>query len=517
MSLPASNLTQEERDYLVQAMQNDYALFATTVMGHIVEDLPPFQREMYDSFSKNYPMAAYVCFRGSGKSTISKPIQVTHDLCYAKYPYTMLISESEDQASADLISIQDEIYNNELILELFGNLRGLISNTEAMELGNGCYVRIKGVKGRARGYKWKNRRPTKIVLDDFESEHNTESEELRAQVFNWVFRVIKFMGEPGETTIQFFNTIVHPESFMAKAKDMPFFKAPRGFYMSIPAIEQQPDGNWVSNWPAMFPAEDLLKDRSEYYKSGQGPSWDQELLNIPAVTGRCIFKTEKILPLEGAKFDHYKNITWIEKDGHKIPIRVYMGFDPAASIKEDADDTCGVIVGIPPINNSPDGLFDIIILDIIAGKFDPSQQPDILFRAKETHAFVHATIETQAYQLALPSFCRQMMANGRAPAFSIVEFKSAETKSNKFLKGLEPYVNGGHVTYLPSCKNIDQLIYQMNIFNTGTSRRKDDIVDAFYLSLNQCFPSPRYNVDEAVAREKDLSKKKMPVYNWRTI
>lgn len=449
-------------------------------------------------------------------STISKPIQVTHDLCYAKFPYTMLISESEDQASADLISIQDEIFNNELLLELFGNNRGNITNTEALELANGCYVRIKGVKGRARGYKWKNRRPTKLILDDFESEHNTESDDMRNQVFNWVFRVIKFMGEPGKTQIQFFNTIVHPDSFMAKAVDMPFFKRPKGFYMSVPAMTQDAEGNWSSAWEAQFPVKELIKDRAEYYKIGQGVSWDQELLNIPAVTGRCIFKTEKLLPLEGATFDRYKSLTWIEKDGKKIPIRVYMGLDPAASVKESSDDTCGIVIGVPPINNSADGLFDIIILDVIAGKYDPSQQPDLLFKAKEKYSFVHVTIETNAYQLALPSFLRQMMAAGRSPAFSIVEFRSAESKNNKFLKGLEPFINGGHVSYLPGCNHIEELIHQMNIFNTGSARRKDDLVDALYLALNQSYPSPRYDVEEALKREKD-TKKKMPVYNWRTI
>lgn len=510
-------LSQEEREYLVEAMKNDYALFATVVMGHIVEDVPSYQREMYDSFSKNYPMSAYVVFRGGAKSTISKPIQVTHDLCYAKHAYTMLISESEDQASADLISIQDEIFYNEVILELFGNARGTITNTEAMELINGCYVRIKGVKGRARGYKWKNRRPTKIILDDFESEHNTETDDLRRKVFNWIFRVIKFMGEPKQTQIQFFNTIVHPDAFMAKAIDMPFFKKPNGFYMSVPAMQQDVTGNWISSWEEQFPVKSLLADRKDYYEIGQGPSWDQELLNIPAVLGRCIFDTTKILPLVGATFDRYKNLTWVEKDGKKIPLRVYMGFDPAASVKESADDTCGVVIGVPPLNNSPDGMFDIIILDIIAGKYEPSQQPDILFKAKEDFSFVHVTIETQAYQLALPSFCRQMMAGGRGPAFSIVEFKSAETKSNKFLKGLEPFVNGGHVSYIPGCRNVEQLIHQMNIFNSGTTRSKDDLVDGLYLSLNQAFPSPRYDVETALKNLKDTKKKKASGYNWRTI
>jgi hypothetical protein len=510
-------LNPEEKQYLLNALSNDYALWATVVMGHIVEDLPPYQREMYDSFAKGFDMSAYVCFRGSGKSTISKPIQVTHDLCFARHAYTMLISESEDQASADLISIQDEVFNNEVIQELFGNVRGLITNTEAMELSNGCYVRVKGVKGKARGYKWKNNRPNKLILDDFESEQNTENDELRDQVFKWIFRVIKFMGEPGNVKIQFFNTIVHPKSFMAQTESMSFFKPPRGFYMNIPAMYRNPEGNYESNWPVMFPIDTLLREREQFYSIGQGASWDQEMLNVPAVTGRCIFDTSKIVELEGARFDHRKNITWIEKDNKKIPVRVYMGFDPAGSVREDADDTCGVIIGIPPMKGNTDGLHDIVILDIINGKFDPSKQPDILFKAKEDFGFVHVTIETNAYQLALPSFCRQMMGAGRAPAFAIQEFKSSETKGNKFLKGLEPYVNGGHVSYVPACaKKIRMLKEQMDIFSTGSNRKRDDIIDALYLSLNSAYPASNYNVEDALEFDKK-SAQVQPGYNWRTI
>ncbi|HPS39658.1 MAG TPA: hypothetical protein PL124_09625 [Candidatus Cloacimonadota bacterium] len=510
------NLSSEDREYLIQAMRNDYALFATTCMGHIVEDMPPYQREMYDSFSKNYKMSAYPIFRGSAKSTISKPIQTSHDLCYGKYPYTMLISESEDQASADLISIQDELFNNESILEIYGNLRGAITNTESMELINGCYVRIKGVKGRARGYKWKNNRPSMIILDDFESEHNTETEVMRAAVHSWVYRVIKFMGKAGDTRVQFFNTIVHPGSFMAKAKKSPFFKPPYGFYMEIPVMYKNEAGEWVSNWEKQFPIRELLADRKRFYEINEGPSWDQEMLNIPAVTGKTSFKVDMLLPLDGAIFQRYRNVTWIEKGGKKIPVRVYMGFDPAASVKEFTDDTCGVVIGIPPIISSRDGLFDVIILDIVIGKYEPSQQPDILFSAKERFSFIHATVETQGYQLALPSFCRQMIANGRQPAFSIVEFTSQVSKNNKFLNGLEPYLNGGHISYMPGIKHIDTLKQQLQDFNSGNTRTKDDLVDALYLSLNKAFPSPRIDIDEILKTLKN-EKPKAPALNWRTI
>lgn len=498
-------LTEEEKAVLRRAVDKDLKLFAVVFMPHIVSDVPDYQSQLYQALDFNYKMLACAIFRGSAKSTISKPIQVTRDLCVSRHPYTMLISESEDQASADLVNIKEEIETNENILEVFGSLKGLISNTEALETSTGCYVRIKGVKGRARGYKWKNRRPSKIILDDFESEHNTETAELRRRTQEWIWRVVKFMGDPS-TVVQFFNTIVHPESFMARAKKSSFFKEPYGRYMEIPAMYKDENGNWISNWESRFPVKTLLKERASFFDEGQGPSWDQEMLNIPAVLGEKEFETNRMVEID-ATFDKYLHITWIKSGSKVVPVNVFNGFDPAATVKESSDETCSVTIAVPPVT-SKDGMIDIIIVDIDVDKIRITNQPDLLFKTKEAYEFIHSTIETQGYQLALAENIRTMIGNGRQPAFAIKEFSSQESKKNKFIKGLVPFVNGGHVSYLKGCKHIERLKEQMSDFNSGILRTKDDILDGLYLSIINAYSPIFYNVMDVV---EEIKRKKPAV------
>lgn len=163
-----SGMDADQLSRLYQALDKDTSLWAKTIMGHIVKEIPPFHKQAYAIIDMNYKYSAFVFSRGMGKSTLSHTIQTTKDICHAKEPYIVLVSETIDQASADLVSVQDELLNNELIHELYGNLKGEIWNVQSIELLNGCYVNCKGYTSRIRGLKWKNQRPTKIILDDFE-------------------------------------------------------------------------------------------------------------------------------------------------------------------------------------------------------------------------------------------------------------------------------------------------------------------------------------------------------------
>ena len=183
------NMSPEELQRLYVAMKNDYEVFARTVMGHIVTEVPDYQHQVYQALNKRYENNAFVLFRGAAKSSISKSIQVTSDLCFAREAFTILLSESIDQASKDLVSVVDEIENNEIIRALFGNLKGSTWNKEEIEASNGCFVQAKGYGSRIRGLKWKNMRITKNILDDYESENNTATEKQRDGYFS---RVLHF-------------------------------------------------------------------------------------------------------------------------------------------------------------------------------------------------------------------------------------------------------------------------------------------------------------------------------------
>lgn len=482
-----TDIDQAQRLY--QALSKDSALFAKEIMGHIVTRIPDFHREAYEVIDKNYQYLAFVWGRGLAKSTISHTIQVTKDICHAAEPYIILISETIDQASADLISVQDEIINNELIHQLYGDLKGEIWNVQSMELANGCYVKCLGYGSRVRGAKWKNSRPTKIILDDFESEQNSATPDQREEVQRWINARVMPATEVSSSKYQFWGTIVHPDSFLAKAKNLSFFKHPYGHYQEVP-IER----NGKPVWPERYPMSWIEFTRKRYEETRQLSLFLQEYYNIPSLTGKPRFNPDMITEIDGV-FQREGITTWIKHaNGTKTPVYVFIGVDPASSLAETADNTIMTVIGVLPSL----GAKKYIILDMFADKLTPTEQRDKLFELVYTYSPKMVTIETQGYQGALEDMCREKMRE-KGLYFAINSFKSNKSKSNKWLLGLEPVINSGDISRLSGLKNWQLLQNELVCYNENV-RAHDDTIDGLFLALQGSYAPQNYDVDEMITK-----------------
>jgi len=485
-------LDDEQLHALYVALGRDTALFAKVVMGHIVKDVPDFHKDIYsmldDMTDRAYNYGAAVIFRGGSKSTISKPIKTIQDIVYLHEPVTLLISESISQASMDLIGIQDEIENNEMIMGLYGNLKGDIWNKENCEFTNGVFVGSKGYGSRIRGFKWKNQRPTRMVLDDFESEHNTATAKQREEVVKWINAQVLPAGAP-ETIFQFFGTIVHEQAWLASIQDLPIFNPPLGRYIKY-AIEE----NGKPVWEKRFPREWIDAKRNFYAAQKQMSLFLQEYYHIPAHIGEAAFDKDRITIVDGT-FGNYEHICWITIDGVKIPVNTFIGVDPASTIGEKSDNTVVFTIGVDPKGH-------IYILDIAAEKIKPSEQVKLIFEKVRKYRPKLVTVETQGYQLALANWLREKMNEGWTPIFPIKEFKSSKSKNAKFIMGLEPIINTGRASVLRNCEMYNLFEKELVAFN-GVSKEHDDTLDGMYLACLNSYAPQNFNVDNVIRRLKD--------------
>lgn len=494
------NYSQDDLLRLYALLKSDYEAFATMIMGHIVRDVPKYQHELFQILNRRYEHNGIVLFRGSGKSTSSKTIQVTADMCFAREPFTCLISESVDQASKDLVSVVDELENNELINALFGSLKGPLWNQEEIETINGCFVKCRGYGSRIRGLKWKTNRITKMILDDYESESNTGTAKQRDNVKSWIDAQVLPAGEPRRTTFQFFGTIVHPDAHLATIKNLPQFQPPHGIYLEVP-IETK----GVSAWPSRFDMDYIRMKEKEYAAKNRLALWLQEMYHIPAVQGAPRFNVDLIKETAGI-FRNVNRVTYVERGADKIPINVFIGVDPASSLSEKADNSVFFVMG-----QYPDKSF--VILDIMVDKLTPYQQAKKIFELVNKYDPVFVTIETQGYQGALPDICREMMYQGSTP-FTIREFKSNQSKSNKWLLGLDPHINTGKVSVVQGCNNFDVFKRELLCYNEDY-REHDDTIDGAFLAILNAYPPAMFNVDEAINQVK--KKRKSSKLNWMTM
>lgn len=505
-------MSQEEAYALFIGLQTDKELFARTIMGHIVKDVPQYQREIYkalgDTSIKNL---CIIVFRGGAKSTLGHTIDTTHDICTKASPFTIFASETVDQASADLISVQDELESNDLLKALYGSLAGNVWNKESMEAANGCYVMCRGTGSKIRGLKWKNQRPTKIKLDDTESESNTSTTKQREQYSNWIFTNVMRAGMPNETQFQFFGTIVHKEAFLAKAKDMPMFFGPGGKYIEVPV---EKDG--IAAWPKLYPINWIEGERMKYLKHHKLPLFLQEMYHIPHSDGKANFNTEMIRDIPGI-YGNERGISYIMHNGTKIPINVYIGVDPADTDNESSDDTVITTIGVLPSKTPGAELKKIVVLDVKSVKMTPSKVVKEICNVCERYSPKIVTFEVQGGRAAYVDLLRIEMKS-RGKFYAIMPFGSNKTKAKKWLSGLEPYINSGHLSSLQLTEGMYMLKTQLESYNSE-ARDHDDTIDSLYLAIENAHSPQFYDVDEAIKRilKVESSPKQGRVVNWYTI
>ena len=391
------SLDPELRAKLALAMRRDYEVFAKVIFD-FPNKSPKFHSDIYQALNKRLPFNAFILFRGGSKSTISKTVQVTADLCHHREAYTGLLSESLDQAVKDLDTVKMALEGNEKIHALYGSLMGTTWKGGEITTTHNDMVKCFGANSRIRGTKSStSSRFTKVILDDYESEDNTATAKQREAVNSWLNKKVLPAGIPNVTTVQYYGTIVHPEAHLNKIRNYQNFKAPHGIYMEIPV---EKDG--VSAWEDRFPIEYIEQLRRTAIDEGALSAFLQEYYHIPAGVGKPVFDVSMLREVDFT-FDKGQGITWLRTGSTKVHCNVFIGVDPAISLKDGSDNSVICVLAMLPDKT-------YVILEVIVDKLTPTQQRDTIHKLVTRYDPVAVTIETNGYQGALEDMCKELMS-----------------------------------------------------------------------------------------------------------
>ena len=212
------------------AGEKSVQVFAELFFPHYLDkESCAFHKELYAMLAemtlKRGERVAIAAPRGSAKSSIISLIFVLWCICYGKESYIILISDTRDQAEAFLSHIKDELERNEKLIESF---------PEICEIGqkptpprwtrseiitrNGIKVTALGAGQKIRGRRSREMRPSLIILDDIENDENTQSEDLRQKLFDWLTKAVLKAGS-AKTNVLVIGTIQHYDSLLAKLID----------------------------------------------------------------------------------------------------------------------------------------------------------------------------------------------------------------------------------------------------------------------------------------------------------
>jgi predicted phage terminase large subunit-like protein len=423
--------------------------------------------------------------RGFGKTTLIQ-LCICYSLVNGLDEFIVLIEKTFTEASEVLEAIREEFKMNDRILWVYGELSKIGSQNNLVQdnlkdsVGdffiNGCRLRGKGFDSPIRGLKSRHTRPTRIVLDDVESDEHIENVEQRQKYLsNYIKGIIPAQDNRNGVT-KMWGTILHDDSLLST-----LIKNHDG------EILRAWDKDRVLLWPTYWTIEKLENKRSEMAIDGKGDSaFYQEYFNEPVSEEDAIFNREMF---------HYFNKLQLESI-KKRPHNIYIMVDPAISKRETADYTAIVAVLVDQLNR-------IYVLEIIRMRMDPIETIKALFAMYERWQPIAVGVESVAYQKSLIYFINEEKKRKNSIVRSmVVKEVKADTDKARKIKGLQPRYAIGNIYHNSDDQNTKILESELTRFPRGAT---DDIIDAL-ASVNQMITGVVKRIDKEYSKYHALSK-----------
>lgn len=219
------------------ATEHDFKEFCYTYFPNHFYALPSEMHEelftkVQEAIDNGLPdNLGYAAPRGNAKSTIvsfALPIWVA---VFKKKHYIIIVSDTASQADDFLQNIKAEFEENELLIEDFGDLTGLIWTNSDIVLRDGD-VRIQalGAGKKIRGRRYKQWRPDLIVCDDLENDEHIMSPDQRKKDETWYTKALSKAGDE-RTDKVIIGTILHYDSLLTKILKNPIYHTKK--YQSV--------------------------------------------------------------------------------------------------------------------------------------------------------------------------------------------------------------------------------------------------------------------------------------------
>lgn len=277
--------------------------------------------------------------RGFGKTTINQ-LCIIFQVANKLEKFIVVIEKSFNEASEVIRGVAKEFRDNPMLIQVYGNLikinqDGTIEDKSSDSQGdiliNGVRIRAKGFETPIRGLKSNEWRPTKIYLDDVESDEHINSEEQRKKYReNYAQGIVPSIDITGSIKVR--GTILHNDSLLSNLIGQhkgTIFKA-----------FDKADPEHTLLWPTRWTYPRLMQKKEEMEMEGKGSSkFYQEYLNEAVDDSTRTFKWE-----------------WLQKEYTPDELKfktlaTYALLDVAESKKDNADFTSETVFHWDSENN----------------------------------------------------------------------------------------------------------------------------------------------------------------------
>lgn len=191
--------------------------------------------------------------RGNAKSTILSLAYPLYCICFGLERFICIVADTHNQAKQFLGDVKTELDNNQELRDDFplACARGSQWSDSQIITGNNIKVQSFGLRGKIRGAKFGNWRPTLIIIDDPENDESVVSPRQRERALTWVEKSCMKCGVPNHTNIVIVGTVLNGECLVEKLATKPGWRTRT--YASI--INYPTNMDLWDAWEAVFYAD----------------------------------------------------------------------------------------------------------------------------------------------------------------------------------------------------------------------------------------------------------------------
>ena len=474
---------------------------------HSIPDAP-FHRDigtlLAEASRKRGFRIALAAPRNSAKSTIVSLEFVIYCICYHLEEFIVIISNTKEQAESFLTNIKFELETNPRLKDDFPDVCEIGEKPKPPRwrqddiiTKNGIEVLALGYNQQIRSRKYKQSRPSLIILDDLEAGNAIQSAENFERLYDYLTRSVLKSGT-NATNVVFLGTIHNYGSLLAQ------FTSPdahpgweKRIYRSV--ISWSVHLELWEKWERIYSCQDafegnegpeaalkffeqnkalmlegtqvLWETKYSYYelmvmRLEEGTaSFDSEMQNEPVNPRDRIFDVDSYGYLEDK---HSSTENLLVNLGEKK--RIYGGCDPSLGKESKRSDSTAIVTVVKDIEKGT-----LYVIDADVAKRKPDNIIETIMSYHKIRGYTKFGVETNQYQefLALELKRRSELAQVYVP---VVGMPNTTDKLGRF-QSLQPLFASG---VLQLSRRLHILLEQMKHCPKGAH---DDSLDALYLAV----------------------------------
>ena len=416
----------------------------------------------------------------------------------------MILQARFDMAKDIVTSIKTELEDNRELIEIFGYQVTRLWNMDEFMTAGGVYVKAASPESRIRGLLKGGNRPTKICLDDIESEKTTATIEQREKFEKKYQQVIMQLGTVGYTNVEYVGTILHEDSLLSKLLRNPGYT--RKLYRSILSFCDEEAVEYWSKWREIYidltndnrqeDARIFFEENEDIMLKGTEVLWPEvesyhDLMVLRIVDGELAFQQEKlnipyrddalVFDMENAGYFAFDedNFTIRKDNGYIVrldEIKIFSAYlDPALGEGKNNPDYATMIIG------GKDTRGYLYVLDAYMTNSEKTEiqmriYADMLFRWNITKMhFEDNGFQSQLLPALRQEFAKKAIKENTHWSVAISSLTNTKSKISRILS-LKPYIANKWIYFNQALP--EEFFRQFEVFVPIPDADKDDAPDA---------------------------------------